>query len=333
MRRNKRWMLGAVMSLTLLISACGSNEAVPDAAGEEKEEGLTKVTQVTNWFAEAEHGGQYAALQQGFYEEAGLDMTIQMGGPQVSGIQLVASGKVQFAMAHADEVLMARSEGIDIVAIMSLQQINPLGFIYHNENKLEKIEDLSGKTTYILPGQPFWTYVMNKYQLTGVKEVAYTGSMANFILDKTAYTQGYTTNEMFALEEEGIDVGSILIADATGYNPYSNMLVTTGSYIEEHPEVVQAYVDASLKGWEYYKTNSEDVHPFMQTYNPDASLEWLRFGAEKTAALNWTGDAEEHGFGYMAEERWQTLADQMLEGKLLDEPLDVSEAYTTEFIN
>ena len=334
--RKVRFNLFIVMCLMVILSACssGSSEVSESSAGKESngKSELTKVTQVTNWFAEAEHGGQYAALQQGFYEEAGLDMKIQSGGPQVSGIQLVASGKVEFAMAHADEVLMARAQGIPIVAIAAPLQVNPIAFMSHTENKLNQIEDLSGKTTYILPGQPFWNYILNTHDVKNVKEIAYTGSMANFVADKTAYTQGYVTNEAYSLGQEGIDFTSMLIADATGYNPYACMLITTEDQIKDNPEMVQAYVEASLKGWEYYKDNYEEVNPFLQEYNPDATLEWFTFGAKTSKDLIWTGDALEHGVGYMSLERWETLYEQMVDGKLLEAPLDVNAAFTTEFL-
>ncbi|MGO4538924.1 ABC transporter substrate-binding protein [Paenibacillus sp. 2TAB19] len=338
MNRKRSLALMVLLCVSIVLSACGSNNETNNAANGTNDGGaepaaLKKITQVTNWFAEAEHGGQYAALQQGFYKEAGLDMTIQSGGPQVSGVQLVASGKAEFAMAHADEVLMARAQGIPVVAIASVLQTNPIAFMYHNENKLAQIEDLSGKTTYILPGQPFWNYILNTRDVKGVKEVAYTGSMANFINDKSSYTQGYVTNESYTLQQEGVDFGSMLIADATGYNPYACMLITTEKYMQENPEIVKAYVDASLKGWNFYKDNYEEVNPFIQTYNPDATLEWLKFGAEAAIDLIWTGDAAEHGVGYMSLERWETLAKQMFEGKVIEKELDASKAFTTEFIS
>ncbi len=320
--------------MALFLTACSAGESDQSSASlENGSEELIKVTQVTNWFAEAEHGGQYAALQQGFYEEAGLDMTIQSGGPQVSGIQLVASGQVEFAMAHADEVLMARAQGIPVVAIAAPLQDNPNAFMSHAENKMERIEDLAGKTTFIVPGQPFWNYILNMYDLKDVKEIAYTGSMASFIADKTSYTQGYVTNEAYALAQEGVNFNSMLISEATGYNPYSCMLITTEEYIKENPEIVQAYVDASIKGWDFYKDHYEEVNPFLQEYNPDATLDWFKFGAETSRDLIWTGDALEHGVGYMALERWETLHEQMLEGKLIDKPLDVKSAFTMEFLD
>jgi len=248
-------------------------------------------------------------------------------------VQLVASGKADFAMAHADEVLMARAQGIPVVAVASVLQTNPIAFLYHNENKLANIKDLSGKTVYILPGQPFWNYILNTQGVSDVKEVAYTGSLANFILDKTSFNQGYVTNEPFSLITEGVDSGSVLIADATGYNPYACMLITTEKNIQDKPEIVQAYVEASLKGWNYYKDHYKEVNPYIKTFNPDATLDWLNYGAEKVIELTWTGDANEHGVGYMSAERWTTLAKQMYEGKVIDKELDASGAFTTRFIS
>lgn len=130
-----------------------------------------------------------------------------------------------------------------------------------------------------------------------------------------------------------MDYGSILVSDMTGYNPYSCMLFTTEDYIKNNPDIVKAYVQASIKGWDYYKEHSAEVNEFMMTFNPDATMEWLNFGAEQSRPLIWTTEVEKNGFGYMSVERWQTLLEQMLEGKVIDKEVDVKEAFTTEFLS
>lgn len=329
-----------------LLAACGGQAETENAVGSEETAAptaaaspsptaasgeLTAVTAVTNWFAEPEHGGQYAAVFKGFYKEAGLDLTLQPGGPQVSSTQIVSSGKALFGMTQADDLLLARKQGIPLVAIAALFQTNPQGLIYHKDQEVASFADLNGRTVYVASAASYWEYQKKKFNLTQVKELKYTGSLVNFIADPTALTQGYITAEPFSLKEQGVETGFLLNADS-GYNPYANVLFTTEKTIKEKPELVKAFVEASVKGWEYYKDHSDEVNPFIQEKNPDMSLEAMKYGAEKQLDFVYGGDAADHGVGYMSEERWNTLMDQLVEIKLLDAKEDVSKVFTNEFL-
>ncbi|WP_025683995.1 ABC transporter substrate-binding protein [Paenibacillus maysiensis] len=336
--RQKRFavLLVAMLSLSTLLAACGNQQTAQNAAAETsgstgKSGGLTAVTQVTNWFAQAEHGGLYAAKEQGYYKEAGLDMTIQGGGPQVSPTQIVASGKAQFGLTTADQLLVAREQGIPLVAIATIFQKSPQGLMVHANQNISSLADLNNRTVYVGAGSVFWDYVKSKYQLDNVKEMAYTGSLAPFIPDETAAIQGYVTSEPYEMKKQNVDVKFLLLADA-GYNPYSNVLFTTEQYIQDHPDLVRAYVEASMKGWNYYKTNYDSVNDVILKENPDFTKEKLNYAAEALIPFVYEGDAAEHGVGYMKEERWAELGQQLMKiGALKKEP-DVSKAFTDKFL-
>lgn len=358
LRRNlirKKWMLLiAISTLFVLIGACGSNSGGsgsssgnsetqgaaeandPGAAkstesSEDKPKELMKITQITNWFAQAEHGGQYAALVKGFYEEAGLDMTIQSGGPGISATQIVASGKAQFGMGQADEILFARQNGIPLVAIAGIFQKNPQALMFHKGQPIDSFDDLNGRKVYVGSGAAFWEYIKKKYNLDKVVELKYTGSLVNFIEDKTSVTQSYMTSEPYSMQQEGIEVDYLLNADS-GYMPYGNLLFTTEQFLKEHPDVVRAYVEASIKGWNYYKDNYAEINPRIREKNPDMPLDKLEYSAKALQPLVYGYDAETHGVGYMSEERWETLMNQLLDLGLLKKPIDVKTVFTTEFL-
>ncbi|MFD1953500.1 ABC transporter substrate-binding protein [Paenibacillus thailandensis] len=337
-----RFAFISVLLFTMLISACGSgaggngaSSSASPADGQAAESGapaeLAKVTQVTNWFAEAEHGGQYTALDKGFYKEAGLDMTITPGGPQVSAVQIVASGKAEFGMDQADAILQAREQGIPIVAIAATFQKNPQVLIYHKEDSITGFGDLNGHQVFTASGSSYWEYIKKAYKLDKVKEMAYTGSLAMFMEDKTALTQGYVTSEPYALAKEGVDVGYLLIHDS-GYQPYANVLFTTEDMIQNKPELVRKFVEASVKGWDYYKDHYEEMNPEIQKRNPDMTLEQMKYSAETQVDFVYGGDAATMGVGAMTAERWEKLADQMKDLGLISQDFDVSKAYTAEFL-
>src|ERR1700733_3353739 len=82
----------------------------------------TKVKFLTNWFAEAEHGGFYQAQATGLYAKAGLDVDIQMGGPQINGVQLLAGGDADIIVSYDIEVLDSIEKGVPAVAIGAVNQ-------------------------------------------------------------------------------------------------------------------------------------------------------------------------------------------------------------------
>ncbi|MHA6532102.1 ABC transporter substrate-binding protein [Paenibacillus sp. BAC0078] len=329
-------LLSLIVSAVMALSACGSDKNGEAAQSSETssnkpaEVKLTKVTQVTNWFAQPEHGGQYAALSKGFYKDAGLDMTIQSGGPGVSASQIVASGKAEFGMGQADEILQARQNGIPLVAIAAIFQKNPQGIMYH-KGKYKDISELNGHKVYVGSGVSFWDYLKKAYKLDKVEEMKYTGSLANFVADPDSATQIYVTSEPFSMQAQGVDVDYILNYDL-GYKQYGNILFTTEDYMKDHPDIVKAYVEASVKGWDYYKDNSEEINKSMQEKNPDLKLEAMAFGTKAQEPLIYGGDAEKNGVGYMNKDIWEGLQKQLVDIGILKEAEPIDNVFTNQFL-
>jgi NitT/TauT family transport system substrate-binding protein len=320
-------------STILLLGTLGLTVTFLFSCSESKPAEAVKVTQVMNWFAEPELGGQYAALAKGYYKDAGIDMTNQSGGPGVSSVQIVAAGKAQFGVTEADGILLARKEGVPVVAIAAIFQKNPQVFIYHKEDtSLKDFSSFNGHQVIVGAGAPFWEYIKKAYKLDKVKEVAYTGQLGPFIADKTAVIQGYLTSEPFALAAQGVDSGAFLIHDS-GYQPYTTVLFTTEKLIKEQPDLVAKYVSATIKGWEYYKVNFEEINAStIQKENPDLKLDAMKLGATAEMDLIFGMDAATGGVGTMTKDRWDALGGQLKGLNLIPADLDISAAYTTQFL-
>jgi NitT/TauT family transport system substrate-binding protein len=324
----------------LLITACGQKAAVPVESETKTTEvpataavpaAAEKITQTMSWFAQPEMGGHYAALAGKIYEKAGLDVTLQQGGPQVSNVQLVASGKVQFAMANADEVVLARKEGIPVKVIYANLQKNPQNLIYHKDSGITKIEDLNGRKVYTAAAFPFWQYISYKYKLDKVQVQNYTGSLTGFTADKDSVTQGFATNEPFVLKQQGVDVAWFLNADL-GYNPYGNVIITTEDMIKNHPDTIKKYLKATTDGWDYYYAHADEVNKEINSVNPDYKLDHLKDAQSVAKDFVFGGDAAAHGVGYMSEERWKTLVDEMKAAGMITTDIPTKDLYTNEFL-
>lgn len=337
-----KMVLLALIAVTVLISGCSSgppastgNVPSPDGKNQQTDAGkepvLQKARLIEGWYAKGEDGGYFSALQQGYYKELGVDLTIQPGGPQISGMQLVASGKADFGISYADDILRAREEGIPVVGLLASFQHTPQVLIYHEDDNLNGFEDLEGRTVFMQPGVLYWEYIKSKYNLKNVNEMAYTGQLVNFIQTKGSLNQGYITNEPYALSQQGVKVKYLKIADS-GYANYCDVLFTTEDYLKRHPDIVKAVVQATQKGWSHYLENYKSVNPFIQTYNKDMTVEAMNYEAEQQKEFILNEETKANGIGYMTMERWNAVQDQLLEIKGLKEKQDVSKAFTTEFL-
>lgn len=339
--RKYTFLLMATM-LLLVLAACGDSES-----GSETTEATTKTTSnseetttptevqdvklVLNWFAKAQHGGVYAAQENGLFEENGLNITIEPGGPQVSSINMVASGNAQFGLAHADQIVMARNEGIELVAVATAMQGSPQAFMFHEGHSITDFEELNGREVFIQPGIIYWEYLKSQYDLSDVVELAYTGQHVNFIPKVESVTQAFLTSEPYFMELENVPVESKLIADA-GYDPYNVVLYVTKDYLAENEATVKAFTTAFIEGWNLYKDNYEEINKLVQKDNPDIELASLKFEAEAQEQFVYGMDAAENGVGFMTEQRWATLIEQLHDLELLDEAFDAKEIFTTDYL-
>jgi NitT/TauT family transport system substrate-binding protein len=312
------------------VAPSASAVAAKPTASPAAEVKLMAVTQVSNWFAQPEHGGSYAALAKGYYKAAGLDMTITPGGPGISSAQIVASGKAQFGMGQADDILLAREKGIPLVAIMTTFQKNPQGIMVHKGQNIKSAVDLNGHKVFVGAGASYWEYLKKTYKLDKVQEQKYTGNLAGFVSDAGSGTQGYITSEPFTMKKQNVDVDFLLNADA-GFNPYANLFFTTEAFLKDHPAEVKAFVEATQKGWLYYKDNYKEINNEIKLSSPDTPLENMEYSAVALQPLVFGGDAETNGMGYMSKERWDTLNKQMVESGVLKSSVDVTKVFTSQF--
>lgn len=310
-------------------TAAPAGTAAPAASTAPKEP--VKATLVLNWFAEPEHGGNFAALAKGFYKDAGFDMTLMPGGPQVSSTQIVASGKAEFGMSNADDILVARQEGIPIVAIATAFQKSPQALFYHKNSGIKDFSDLNNHKVYVASTASYWLYMKNKFKLDKAQEMKYTGQLVNFVNDPQAVTQGYVTSETYTLMQQGVDFGVLLNADS-GYDIYAGVYFTTEKMIAEHPDQVKAFVEATVKGWDYYKDHSDEINPSIQQKNPDMSLDMMKFSASKQGDFAYSGDAATMGTGVMTKARWETLQKQLMEVGVLKKAEPIDNAFTLKFL-
>lgn len=277
----------------------------------------------TNWFPEPEFGGYYAALQDGLYQEAGLEVEILPGGPEVNPLALLATGQVEVAISDAEEVFFARARGIPVVAVFALFQESPRGFMYHREYPLTTFNDLAGRTVATTPGATLWKYIEATYNLAGrVRVVNNPGTLGPWLQDPKMVTQMFVTAEPYFARSVGADPGWLSVSDS-GFAAYESVLVVREDFAQQNPEVLQAFLGASREGWRRFLAQPGQYAPVLVAANPNLDSEFIVWSAAQMRPLIESGKT----IGSMELERWQKLANQLKEVNLLNGNPDPAEAF------
>jgi NitT/TauT family transport system substrate-binding protein len=291
-------------------------------------------SQVMNWFAQSSQGGFFAGLKNGHYERFNVRMTNEQGGPQVAAIPLVAAGRHTFGMSSADQVLLAREEGIPVVMVFGTFQVNPQGLMFHASHPVRDFPELNGRKVYVSGAGTFWQVLTKKYNLDRVQQFQYNGQLATFLSDPENVSQCFVSSEPVILKAQGHNVGYLLNADS-GFNPYQNAMVCLEKTVKEQPELVQAYVTASLLGWRDYMENPQPTLEFIKSdFNKDYDITIARdvFAVEKNQLITGKDGWDAKKMGLMTDARWKELYDLMQAVGVMKRPQEYKAAFDSSFI-
>jgi len=275
----------------------------------------------------------------GLYAKAGLDVTIKQGGPSVNTPQLIAAGAVDFAMgSNHFQPLNLAAAGADALAVAAIFQKDPQVLITHPRDDIKSIADMKGKPIMISDAtiSTWWIWAKARYGFDDKQIRKYTFNMAPFLVDAKAIQQGYVTSEPYTIETQGkVKPNVFLLADA-GYPGYSNLILARGKHVRERPKLVQAFVNASIDGWNtFLNGDAKPARDLIKRDNPEMTNDIIAqaIAQMKTRGMVQGGDAAELGIGAMTAARWTTFVDLMKANKVFDDKLDVTKAYTTQFVN
>ena len=323
-RTGNRLALG--LAVVLLAAALGCRKSGGGTPGEAAA-APAKVTLALNWVPEPEFGGFYAAREAGDYKQRGLDVEILGGGAGSPVLQMVATGRADFGTVGADELVMGRTRGTDVVAVFASFQTSPQGIMTHSERGFATLADVfhSG-TLAIETGLPYAAFLKKKFSWEGLKVVPYDGGVARFLTDPTFAQQCFVTSEPLAAKRKGTTPKVFLVADA-GYNPYATVIVTSRKFLREKPALVRAFAQASQAGWRRYVDDPAATTATLTRLNPSMDATSMNDAALAQKPLVATAASKAHGLGSMERARWDVLADQLLDLKLIDQKPPVDELF------
>jgi putative hydroxymethylpyrimidine transport system substrate-binding protein len=314
----------AVLMLTLALAACG--EKSEDASGERQDFSLT-----LDFYPNPDHAGIYMAQKLGYFEEAGLDVSIDTPSDPAAPLKQVAAGRTDLAISYEPEVALAREQGLDVVAVAALVNRPLTSLIWLKSSGIKGVADLKGKTiaTAGIPYQDaFLETILARVKLTpgDVKAVNVGFGLLPALLGGSAGAMlgGYSNVEGVDLRERG-KAPVVTPVDQLGVPTYDELvLVANRGALEEDPEEFRLFLAALERGTEAAAENPGAATKAITEANPD--LEPKLAAAEVKATLPLLGaHTGDQPYGYMDPREWEAFTAWMRDKGLIDSLPQASE--------
>ncbi|MBR9677134.1 ABC transporter substrate-binding protein [Candidatus Woesearchaeota archaeon] len=313
-----------LLLISFMLTAC---------AVQEKQTELQDVNLKLKWLHQSQFAGNYVAKNKGFYEQEGLNVTIEPFSFENPTIETVITGNADFGITSANELMLAKAQGLPLKAFAVIFKISPDCAYSLKDSNITKPQDFVGKTIGIEPGvsgEKLY-YLMTKrlnIDRTNIKEV-YIGYDATELLNGTTdVSLGYIINEPHQVIESGHEVNTILFADY-GINTYADVLFATEETINDKPELVEKFLRATLEGWRYAIENEGETVDIVLQYATDRTKSHEAYMLNQAIPLIHTGKSP---IGVMEKKEWENVQNILLEQNMLTEKIFIEEIYTNEFV-
>jgi NitT/TauT family transport system substrate-binding protein len=324
-----------VISLLLvvtLLAACGGAASSPPATPMPTQ--LVKIRLPMGYIPDIQFAPFYVALDKGYYKDAGIDLQFDYSS-ETDGVSLVGSNNLQFTLASGEQVLLARAQGLPIVYVMGWWQNYPVAVVSKVDQNIKTPQDLRGKKIG-LPGLYGASYV-------GLEALLNAGGVPekDVTLDSIGYNQVtalisnqdqavvvYVNNEPIQLRAQGYDINVIRVADYVKLA--SNGILTNDATLQNDPDLVGRMVQATLRGLTDTINDPDQAYEISKKYveglaSADSAVQKQVLS---TSIDFWKADP----LGYTQPSAWENMQKVLLQMGLLKQPVDLSKAYTNQFV-
>lgn len=316
----------ALIFTALVLAAC----AVPPAT----DAPLTKIRLPMGYIPSVQYAPWYVAVEKGYFRQAGMEIEFDYKY-ETDGVGLVGAGQLPFSVASGEQVLMARAQGLPIVYVMTWYQDFAVGIVAKTELGIRTPNDLIGKSIGI-PGPFGASYIGLRALLSaaGVQESQVNLEEVGFnqvealVADRVQAAVIYVSNEPIQLRAQGYEVDVIRVADYV--HLAANGLVSSETVIAQNPELVRAMVQAFLRGLADTLADPDEAYTICNKYveNLNQADQAVQKEVLATSIEFWRTDKP----GYSDPTAWENMQQTLLSMEQITEPLDLSKAYTNEFI-
>lgn len=226
----------------------------------------TPITVQLNWNHQYQFAGFYAAIKQGYYQQAGLDVSVKSWQPGVNVVDEVVSGRADFATGYSS-VIADYAKGSPIRLVMVSFQFSPMVLLSHEP--IYDLKQLSGKSLMHFNNMQINGLIDKANILVDqpIREVPSSGDLNDFINRKVDLYAAYKTNEPYRLFQKGVDFYT-LDPKSFGIQSYGDLIFTSKAITEMSPDVVSAFKSATIRGWQHAITHQAEVVDFILANYP-----------------------------------------------------------------
>ncbi|HEX5792471.1 MAG TPA: ABC transporter substrate-binding protein, partial [Rheinheimera sp.] len=260
------------------------------------------------WYHQFQFAGYYMALEQGYYQQAGLEVEIVPGAPDISALEQVLAGNAQFAVS-ASGALLAYLQGRPVVALAAIMQKSPNVWLVRADSDIYTLQDLASRKLELTLSQEnvelLAVFAKEGIDISKLQLSNSSMQLDNLLSGKTDAFNAYLSNEPYQLEQLGVPYRVIQPIEY-GVNFYQDILIGHADWLAQHPVQAAAFIKASLDGWRFALDNIDySVQYIYQHYAVDKSVPHLRFEADVIRRLVMPELVE---LGHMNPGRWQQIA-------------------------
>ena len=320
----------------IVLCLCSCSEEGENISAEDN---LIEITFATDWKAQAEQGGFYQALAAGLYEKKGLKVKIIQGSSNVNVPRLIASNAIEFGIGSNSFIpLNMVANKIPGKAVMAIFQKDPQIIMTHPENDIRNLEDMRDLPIMISDASigAFWLWLKSKYGFTDSQIRKKTFSLAPFLSNKSSIQQGYLTSEPFLVEKEADFAPRVFLLADYGYPSYGAMVLASSEVITNNPEIVKAFVDASIEGWRQYIYEDPSLgNELIMLENNEMKEDILLQAIKKIRNYELVSNEISKGLdiGLMTDIKWESFFETMASNGVYEKNLKWRESFTLDFIN
>jgi putative hydroxymethylpyrimidine transport system substrate-binding protein len=312
-----------------LVAGCGGDDPEPAADAE-------PVELILDWFPNADHAGIYGAVEEGYFAEEGLDVTPSVPSDPAAALKQVATGKATFAISYEPEVLIARSQGVPVVAVGAVIPHPLNSVIVRTDRGIRTPADLEGRTVGVagVPSdRPLLDAVVRSAggdpAAVKVRTIGFTLAPALAAGKVDAVIGAYWNVEQVDLERQGVEVDAFRLEE-NGVPDYDELVVVTSDEIaRDRPDLVRSFLAGLRAGQDWAATDQTGAVDHLVEANPDLDRETLTEQVRATAEL--LSPSDEPTLNVDPAE-WAAFADWMRENGLLTEDVDVDAVVTDAFL-
>jgi len=259
------------------------------------------------WRHQFQFAGFYAALEKGYYREAGFDVTIIPGTPGTDPVDTVLNSRADFGVASS-ELVLRYAKGDPVVVLASIFQHSPLTLFVRGDTGINTVRDLAGRKVALASWETeIFAYLQREQvPIDRLQLMQHDYTVNTLVQGRVDALAGYETDESYYLQQSGERYRQFS-PRSSGVDFYGDTLFTTQGMVAKQPDRVDAFRAASLRGWEYALANQAEIAALIHAkYAPDLPVEKLRFEAERMVPLV-RSDLVELGHTHVA--RWHHIFD------------------------